>query len=63
MKNDFAYGAVAGIDVPFGSGKWRLSSVIRYIKTAAETEATDLATYMDIDVDPLIVQVGIGAEF
>jgi outer membrane protein W len=63
MKDDFSYGAVAGIDVPFGAGKWMFSSAVRYIKTHAETETTDPENYLDIDVDPVIVQVGVGVKF
>jgi outer membrane protein W len=63
MKHDFGYGAVAGIDVPFGAGKWMFSSAVRYIKTTAETDAAELVDYLDIDVDPVIVQVGVGVKF
>jgi outer membrane protein W len=63
MKNDFGYGAVVGIDVPLGSGKWTFSSSVRYIKTADETETTDPELYLDIDVDPVIVQIGTGVTF
>ena len=63
MKNDFGYGAVAGIDVPFGAGKWMFSAAVRYLKTAAETKAADLEDYLDIDMDPVIVQAGVGVRF
>ena len=63
MKSDFSYGAVAGIDVPFGASKWMFSSTVRYIKTQAQTEATDPESLLDIPIDPWIVQAGVGFKF
>jgi outer membrane protein W len=59
LKDDFGIGVVTGIDVPFGSGGWNFVTALRYIKTAAEIDEPEV-TGIEIDIDPWILQVGVG---
>jgi outer membrane protein W len=64
IKNDLGYGVVAGLDVPFGSGGWMFSTAIRYMKTGAESdEDPEFFDNYTVDVDPVILQVGVGVKW
>jgi outer membrane protein W len=56
IKNDLGYGVVTGIDVPFGGGGWNFSTALKYVKTGAEIDESGAP---EIDIDPLIIQVGV----
>jgi outer membrane protein W len=57
LENDFGYGAVVGLDIPFGSGGWQFNLALRYLKMKAD-DGQDA-----IEVDPFFVQVGAGYRF
>lgn len=60
VKDDFAYGATLGLDVPFGQGGMMFSGAVRYMIASAETDEPDSAT---LDIDPWIVLLGLGYSF
>ncbi len=61
IKSDFGFGAVVGIDVPFGSGGWMFSSSLKYLSTKAKSDEE----YWDaeIDMNPWILSIGVGYTF
>lgn len=59
VKDDFAYGAVLGVDVPFRNGKLAFSAAARYMVADAKPEDEDVA----LEIDPVIVQFGVGYRF
>jgi outer membrane protein W len=59
LKNDFGYGGVVGLDVPFGSAGWNFSTALRYVVTAAQLDDPE-APDIEIDINPIILQVGVG---
>ena len=60
FKDEFAYGATLGMDVPFGKGGAAFSASARYMVAGAESDEVDSDT---LDVDPLVVLVGVGYRF
>jgi outer membrane protein W len=61
LEDDFGFGAVFGVDVPFGTdNNWMFNSKIRYIRTGAETDEVDSVT---VDIDPWIIEIGVGVKF
>lgn len=58
IDDDFGFGAVLGIDVPFGSKGWMFSSALKYLQTSAEPEGDEA-----LDIDPLVIQLGVGYKF
>jgi len=66
VKNEFTYGALVGLDVPLGSTNWLFTSSVRYVKTKADIDepyqhVEDMNA--QIDIDPIIIQAGIGYTF
>jgi outer membrane protein W len=59
IKSSAAFGLVAGVDVPFGGGRWMFSGALQYLSYGAEVEDEDVT----IDIDPLVVKVGVGVKF
>ena len=60
FKDEFAYGATFGLDVPFGQGSAAFSASARYMIAGAETDEPDSDT---LDLDPLVVLFGLGYRF
>jgi len=61
VKDDFGFGAVAGLDVPLGGGGWMFSTALRYLQTSAEAdEDPHYFEQYTIDMNPVILQVGVG---
>ena len=59
---DFAFGAVAGVDIPLGKGRWLLTGAVRYLDTSATFE--DMGSGDDpLDVKPWVAQVSAGVKF
>ena len=58
-KDAFTYGAVAGLDVPFGEKGWSFAASARYLKMAVEIDEPDEID-ATIDIDPLSLQVAVG---
>ena len=61
LKSDFGYGVTFGLDVPFGGKGWMFSTALKYLSTKAEIdeEGVDEA----LDVNPWILQIGVGYTF
>ena len=57
LDGEFTYGANLGLDVSLGSGRGILYVGALYLKAAASDPSAE------IDVDPLIVQVGFGFNY
>jgi outer membrane protein W len=60
LDDDFGIGAVAGLDVGFGSAGWSFSTALRYIKTGAQIDEEGAP---EVDIDPLIIQVGVAKKW
>ncbi len=66
IDDDFAWGGVVGLDVPFGDRGWHFSGSIRYLRAEADATARDdegEAGTASLDFDPLAVAVGFGYRF
>ncbi len=64
LCDDFGYGVAFGIDVPFGSKGWMFSSVLKYMQTKAEIDEPGTPVdALEIDINPVILQVGFGYKF
>ena len=60
FKDEFAYGATLGLDVPFGQGGAAFSASARYMIAGAETDEPNSDT---LDLDPLVLLFGLGYRF
>jgi outer membrane protein W len=66
VDEDLTLGGVFGMDVPLGSSNWMFSTAVRYLKTSAELEEASFAHELGrftLDIDPWILQVGVGVKF
>jgi len=61
IKSDFGFGAVIGIDVPFGSKGWTFSSSLKYLSTKAQVDEEGWTP--EIDINPWILNIGVGYKF
>jgi outer membrane protein W len=61
MKNGTGFGAVAGIDIPFGGGNWMFSGALQYLGYGAEVDEPDAD--VTVDINPITLQVGLGVKF
>jgi len=57
MESGFGFGAVVGLDIPFGSGGWQFNTALRYL-TMQLDDGVD-----SFDVNPLFLEVGVGYRF
>ncbi|MGD9020878.1 MAG: OmpW family outer membrane protein, partial [Lysobacterales bacterium] len=60
-KNDWAWGLVAGLDVPLGKRGWLFNANLRYLDTSIEQSGGGF--HFDGDFDPLIFSLGFGYAF
>ena len=60
FKDEFAWGATLGLDVPFGQGGGAFSAAARYMIAGAEVDEVDSDT---MEIDPLVVMFGLGYRF
>lgn len=60
VDDEFAYGAQAGIDVAFGTGKWFFAATAKYFAFEAQPDEPGSDA---IDVDPLSIHAGVGVRF
>ena len=60
FKDEFAYGATLGLDVPLGERSIGFSAAARYMVAGAETDEVDSDT---VGLDPLVVLFGVGYRF
>jgi len=61
VEDDFAWGAIAGLEIPLGSRGWRLQGNLRYIDTDIKNSGGPIS--IDSEFDPFIVSVGVGYRF
>jgi outer membrane protein W len=61
VENDFAWGAIAGLEIPFGKSGWRVQGSLRYIETDIRDSGGPIS--INSEFDPLIVTIGIGYRF
>ncbi len=59
VKSDFGFGAVVGMDVPFGNN-WMFNAALKYFQTKAKTDETNP---VEIDMNPWVIQIGVGYQF
>lgn len=62
VKDDLAWGATAGLDVPIGKGHWLLNVALRYLSTEAEIDEPGGAGEA-LDVSPFVLQLAAGYRF
>jgi outer membrane protein W len=60
IENDFAFGGVLGLDVSLTGKGLMFTSALKYIQTSAEPE---VPSFSELDVDPWVVQLGLGYRF
>ena len=66
MDDNLAWGAVVGLDVPFGDRGWHFCGSVRYLESEADAIARDdegEAGTASLDFNPLAVAVGFGYRF
>ncbi len=57
LDDEFGIGAVLGVDVPLGSGGCQFNAAARYLQLSAEDPS------LEIEIDPLFVELGFGYRF
>ncbi len=62
VDDDFALGAVLGLDVSFGDSGWMLSAAVRAFESSAEV-STAAGFRSEVDIDPVVASVGVGFKF
>jgi outer membrane protein W len=62
VANDLAYGAVAGADIPIGSGAWYFSAAAKYLATELDATSPE-GTSETLSLDPIIVTLGVRYSF
>ena len=64
VDNNFAWGAVLGLDYPMGSEGWYFCGSVRYLESEADAAPADDPSDTDsLAIDPLMVAVGFGYRF
>lgn len=63
VENDFAFGAVVGLDVALGDGGWSLNTAFRYLDSTLEARPVDETDVGTVDMDPMIFSIGVGYRF
>ena len=61
-EEDLGFGAVLGLDIGLGSGRWSLTTAVRYLNTTLEASPSD-GGVGKTDIDPMIFSVGFGYRF
>ena len=61
VDNDWAWGLVAGLDLPLGRSGWLFNTNLRYLETNIQQSDGDF--HFDGEFDPLIFSVGFGYAF
>lgn len=60
IQNDFAFGAVLGLDVSLTGKGFMFSSALKYLQTTAEA---GFPGFDELDIDPWVIQLGLGYRF
>jgi outer membrane protein W len=61
-EEDMGFGAVLGLDIGLGSGRWSLATAVRYLGTTLEASPSD-GGVGKTDINPTIFSVGFGYRF
>jgi outer membrane protein W len=61
IEDEFTFGVVVGIDVPFHDSRWTFNASGRYLHTQAQLSESGPDSTMD--VDPYVLQAGLGFRF
>lgn len=61
-QNSLGIGAVLGLDIGLGSGRWSLNGAIRYLDTTLKASSAD-GGVGETDIDPTIFSFGFGYRF
>ncbi len=61
-EEDIGFGAVLGLDIGLGSGRWSLTTAVRYLNTTLEASPSD-GGVGKTDIDPMIFSLGFGYRF
>ena len=61
-EEGFGWGAVLGLDIGLGSGRWSLATAVRYLDTTLEASPSD-GGVGKTDINPTIFSVGFGYRF
>ena len=61
-EEGLGFGAVLGLDIGLGSGRWSLSTAVRYLATTLEASPAD-GGVGKTDIDPWIFSIGVGYRF
>ncbi len=61
-EEGFGYGAVLGLDIGLGSGRWSIVTAIRYLKSTLEASPDD-GDVGKTDLNPTIFSIGFGYRF
>jgi len=61
VEDDFAWGAIVGLEIPLGSGGWQVQGNLRYIETDIRDSGGPIS--INSEFDPLIVSIGMGYRF
>lgn len=60
FDDDYGAGVKIGVDLPFkAEGRWLFNADLRYVATILETEAGG----QDLELDPLVISIGLGYRF
>lgn len=62
VANDLAYGAIAGIDIPFGANGWHFSAALKYMATELDAKTPE-GDSESLSLDPVIVTLGVRYSF
>lgn len=65
VRDDWTFGATAGLDVLLGKTNWLLTTSVRYleISSALDEPFRNLDMNENIDIDPIVFQIGLGYTF
>jgi len=61
-EEGFGFGAILGLDIGLGSGRWSLVTAIRYLDTTLEASPDD-GGVGKTDINPTIFSIGFGYRF
>jgi outer membrane protein W len=61
-EEGFGFGAVLGLDIGLGSGKWSLVTAVRYLDATLEASPSD-GGVGKTDINPTIFSIGFGFRF
>ena len=61
VEDDFAWGVIAGLEIPMGSRGWQVQANLRFLDTDIRDSGGPIS--INSEFDPLIFSIGIGYRF